>query len=82
MTKLAIVVPCYNEQEVLPTTTKQLTNLLDRLISEGKITNDSFILYVNDGSRDDTWNIIARYSLQKAKESHTTGLSITFGRKH
>ncbi|MCR5604849.1 MAG: glycosyltransferase family 2 protein [Lachnospiraceae bacterium] len=62
MIKLAIVVPCYNEQEVLPSTNKQLTELMAGLIGRGKVTKESFILYVNDGSRDDTWSIIERYA--------------------
>ncbi len=62
MTKLAIVVPCYNEQEVLPDTNKQLTELLNGLVDGGKVSEDSFILYVNDGSRDETWSIIDRFA--------------------
>lgn len=58
MYKLAIVVPCYNEEEVLEETTKQLVELMKNLIQKDKITNDSFILYVNDGSKDNTWKII------------------------
>lgn len=62
MIKLAIVVPCYNEQEVLPSTNKQLTGLMAGLVESGRVTEESFILYVNDGSRDDTWSIIDRYA--------------------
>ena len=62
MTKLAIVVPCYNEQEVLPDTNKQLTELMKGLVDGGKVSEDSFILYVNDGSHDETWNIIDRFA--------------------
>lgn len=60
MCKLAIVVPCYNEEEVLEETTKQLLSLMNDLIHKKKIRNDSFILYVNDGSKDKTWDIIQR----------------------
>lgn len=60
MTKLAIVSPCYNEEEVLESSIKRLTELYNRLISENKISKDSFFLFVNDGSRDNTWNIIAK----------------------
>lgn len=56
--KLAIVVPCYNEEQVLQETTKRLTNVLDALVSEQRIASDSFILYVNDGSKDSTWLMI------------------------
>lgn len=62
MTRLAIVVPCYNEQEVLPDTVKKLTDLLASLEGEGKIGRDSFILFVDDGSRDDTWKLIDEYA--------------------
>lgn len=58
MKKLIIVVPCYKEEAVLPETTKRLTELLDRLIDQNKIDMDSCILYVNDGSKDNTWAII------------------------
>lgn len=55
-----IVVPCYNEEEVLDETTKQLTEKLHTLMKKGKISEKSRILYVNDGSKDQTWAIISR----------------------
>lgn len=55
-----IVVPCYNEEEVLDETTKQLTGKLHTLMKKGKISEKSRILYVNDGSKDQTWAIISR----------------------
>lgn len=58
MKRLAIVVPCYNEEEVFPSTNKQLIELLQNLIQNKKITDNSFILYVNDGSKDKTWDLI------------------------
>ncbi len=58
MAKLAIVVPCYNEQEVLPDTVAKLTDLLGRL----KVDAESFILFVDDGSRDDTWKLVEGYA--------------------
>lgn len=60
MIKLAIVSPCYNEEEVLELSVKRLTELYNRLIADKKITPDSFFLFVNDGSRDHTWDIICR----------------------
>ena len=57
---LYIVVPCYNEQEVLPETAKRLRAKLEQLMGAGKISGDSRVLFVNDGSRDDTWAIISR----------------------
>lgn len=58
MDKLAIVVPCYNEEEVLKIASKALREVLDDLIRKGKIAEDSFILFVNDGSKDRTWELI------------------------
>lgn len=60
MTRLFCVVPCYNEQEVLPETSKRLKEKIESLIAAGKISKDSRVLLVNDGSRDDTWNIIKK----------------------
>lgn len=57
-TLLGVVVPCYNEEAVLPETFKELTEVLDRLINEGKINRNSFILFVDDGSADKTWAMI------------------------
>ena len=60
MSRLFCVIPCYNEQEVLPETSKRLEAKIKELVSAGKISEDSRILFVNDGSKDDTWNIIKR----------------------
>jgi glycosyltransferase involved in cell wall biosynthesis len=56
--KLAIVSPCYNEEEVLVISSKKIIHLFDDLIKKGKISSDSFQLFVNDGSSDKTWDII------------------------
>ena len=61
MNRLAIVVPCYFEQEVLPETTKRLTELLDNLIKEELVSPNSYVLYVNDGSTDQTWSLISQF---------------------
>lgn len=58
MDKLAIVVPCYNEEEVLKIASQALRDVLDDLIRKEKIAEDSFILFVNDGSKDRTWELI------------------------
>ena len=58
MGRLAIVVPCYNEEEVLETTNKELVRVLKDLIDKNKVSDDSYIMYVNDGSKDSTWNRI------------------------
>lgn len=57
-TKLAIIVPCYNEELVIKSTTEILLQVLDRIISKGKISNDSYIYLIDDGSKDKTWEII------------------------
>lgn len=56
--RLAIVVPCYKEEAVLHETHRRLSLLMDRLTAEQRISADSYILYVNDGSTDQTWPII------------------------
>ena len=61
MKKLLIIVPCYNEQEVLPQTIEKLSDVLNDLFKKGKITNDSALVLVNDGSRDKTWDIIKEF---------------------
>lgn len=62
MTKLATVSPCYNEEEVLRHSVERLTALFNRMISEGLVTEDSMMVFVNDGSRDRTWNLICELS--------------------
>ena len=53
---LYVVVPCYNEQEVLPETARRLRDKLQYLMNRGRISRKSRILFVNDGSRDGTWD--------------------------
>lgn len=60
MDRLALVVPCYNEEEVLLISAKELKRVLEDLIQKGKIAANSFILFVNDGSRDKTWELIEK----------------------
>ena len=64
VTQLAIVVPCYNEQEVLPETCARMSELLARLQRAGKIAADSRVYFVDDGSRDKTWPLIADFVRQ------------------
>lgn len=59
---LAIVVPCYNEEEVLPETARRLTALLEQLLEEGAVAIGSHIVFVDDGSRDRTWALIEEES--------------------
>ena len=58
MIRLATVSPCYNEEAVLRHSVEQLTALFERMIAEGLISKDSMMVFVNDGSRDRTWEII------------------------
>lgn len=58
---LGIVVPCYNEEEVLPETIVRLTRVLDRLVRERLAAESSFMLFVDDGSRDKTWELIESF---------------------
>lgn len=58
MTKLYIVVPCYNEQEVLPQTAQVLREKTNMLIANGRISADSRVVFVDDGSKDNTWESI------------------------
>lgn len=60
MDRLAIVVPCYNEEEALPFSIKELKRVLEDLIKKQKIASDSFMLLVDDGSKDKTWKTIDR----------------------
>jgi len=70
---LAMVVPCYNEEEVLPATKKELSALLQRLKEKNLVDEASFICFVDDGSRDHTWKLIEEY----AKEPHIKGLKLS-----
>ena len=65
---LYIVIPCYNEQEVLPITSKLFLKKITDLVAAGKISDDSRVLFVNDGSKDKTWSIIC--DLDKALNRH------------
>ncbi|MBR3587032.1 MAG: glycosyltransferase family 2 protein, partial [Oscillospiraceae bacterium] len=76
---LYIVIPCYNEQAVLPVTAPLFLNKLKSLAAAGKISEDSRVLFVNDGSRDDTWKIIKDLSKQ---DPHFLGISQSRNRGH
>lgn len=70
---LAIVVPCFNEEDVLPQTNQQLRSLLDGMMRDRLVGEESYILYVDDGSRDRTWSIITGYS---EGDNHIRGLKL------
>lgn len=77
--KLHIVVPCYNEQDVLPEAARQFDALLERLIGSGKIAPDSGIIFVNDGSSDATWALIEQEARSRPR---VAGLSLSRNRGH
>ena len=77
--KLVLVIPCYNEEKVLPITAPMFLEEIKDLISKGKITKDSKIMFVNDGSKDETWNIIKRLSEQ---DDHFIGICQSRNRGH
>lgn len=79
MLKLAIVSPCYNEEEVLDTSVKRLNELFADLKGKEKISQDSFVLFVNDGSKDKTWEIISRLHEQ---DDHIKGLDLSHNVGH
>ena len=76
---LYIVIPCYNEEAVLPVTAPQFLDKVKNLAAAGKISEDSRVLFVNDGSRDDTWKIIKDLAKQ---DPHYLGISQSRNRGH
>jgi len=79
MHTLAIIVPCYNEQEALPHTLPELVAALERLIRAGRVTADSRIYFVDDGSKDDTWRIIQGFV---AAGKPVVGIKLSRNRGH
>lgn len=77
--RLIIVIPCYNEQEVLPITAPQFLAKINQLAAEGLISGDSRVMFVNDGSKDDTWNIIQQLADQ---DKHYIGIAQSRNRGH
>ena len=75
---LNIVIPCYNEEEVLKITYKDFTNELDKMIKEKLISDKSKLVYVNDGSKDKTWDIIK----ELCKNKNTSGICLSRNRGH
>lgn len=76
---LYLVIPCYNEEEVLNITTNELTKKMNDLIKKKSISKDSKVLYVNDGSKDNTWNIIKEIN---KKNKLFQGLKLSRNRGH
>ncbi len=76
---LYIVVPCYNEEAVLPETSRRLRAKMEAMVSSGRISERSRVLLVNDGSKDGTWNIIERLHRESPLFS---GVNLTRNRGH
>ena len=76
---LYLVIPCYNEESVLPLTAPMFESKLSELINSGKISQESRILFVNDGSKDSTWEIISKLS---EENEHFCGISLSRNRGH
>jgi polyisoprenyl-phosphate glycosyltransferase len=77
--RLAIVVPCYNEEAVLPETARRLTALLQGMMASESVTDDSQVVFVDDGSRDGTWALIE--SLASA-DPRIGGIKLSRNRGH
>ena len=77
--KLYLVIPCYNEEEVLPETSKRLKEKVTSLITKGKIDEGSRIVFVNDGSKDRTWELISELHKQDPVFS---GINLSRNRGH
>lgn len=76
---LFLVIPCYNEEEVLPKTNRCVRDKLRRMIKDGAISEKSRILYVNDGSQDRTWEIIQALYRQ---DEYVTGITLSRNKGH
>lgn len=77
--RLYVVIPCYNEEEVLPETSKRLKEKMNQLIASGKIANDSKVCLINDGSKDRTWEIIKKLH---EEDSLFSGINLSRNRGH
>ncbi len=77
--RIAIVIPCYNEEQALPISSKEILKLLDKMTADGLISADSFVLCCNDGSRDRTWQIIEELHMA---DSRIKGISLAHNRGH
>ena len=79
MTKVYFVIPCYNEEEVLNETIKRLSAKLEKLIKDGKASENSRMLFVDDGSKDKTWSIISEKS---SENKYVGGVKLSRNRGH
>lgn len=77
--RIAIVMPCYNEEQALPISSAEILSLLDKMSQENLISSDSYILCCNDGSKDNTWAIIQNLH---SKDNRVKGISLAHNRGH
>jgi len=82
MKTVNVVVPCYNEEEVLPTTAQQISNVLEGMIARGVISPVSGIYFVDDGSQDRTWDLICHLTKQNPVRFHGIKLSRNCGHQN
>lgn len=78
-TKLALIIPCYNEELVINSTVDTLINVLDNLIEKGKISKDSYIYIIDDGSKDKTWEIVEELNKTYKKRVKATQFVRNYG---
>ncbi len=76
---LAIVIPCYNEEDVLPETCHRMVALVGELADQGKISHDSTVYFVDDGSWDQTWTLIEQFA---TNDRHVAGIKLSRNRGH
>jgi len=76
---IAIVIPCYNEVEALPISSKEILAIISEMAADGLVSPESFILCSNDGSKDDTWDLIKQLN---AKDKRIKGISLAHNRGH
>ena len=76
---LWIVIPCYNEEQVLPITAPMFLKKINDLAAAGLVSEKSRVLFVNDGSRDATWSLIQRFA---SEDEHFIGISQSRNRGH
>ena len=76
---LWIVIPCYNEEQVLPITAPMFLEKINGLAAQGLVSEKSRVLFVNDGSKDKTWELIQSFA---AQDEHYIGISQSRNRGH
>lgn len=81
-TRLAVVVPCYNEEETLPSTITRLLEVLDGIVQDGTVSPESFLYFVDDGSHDSTWAIIEEAHQREPQRVKGLKFTTNFGNQN